>query len=139
MEERLYFHFNQIQHLIRKRWNKHQYSENDLWKWIIHNNIMTINSPPSIFDWKRYLSDYPDLTNAHIRDGMAACRHYLHHGLFEDRKCYKLNSNDEYRLDLDIHKFKNHPEIMTRVKGILSDWAALYYYTENHDKIQINY
>ena len=139
MEEKIYFYFTQIQDLIRKRFNKNEYSEDNLWKWVIHNNIITTNSPPAIFDWRRYLTDHPDLTNANIRNGMDACRHYLHHGIFEARKCYKLNSNDEYRLDLDIHKFKNHPEIMTRVKGILADYAALFYYIENHDNIQMNY
>ena len=46
------------------------------------------------FDWKYYVNIYPDLQRAKINTEEKAINHYLKHGIKENRKTYKINTQN---------------------------------------------
>ena len=44
-----------------------------------------------MFEWKQYLSNYPDLTDAGIDTHEKALNHFVNHGIHEGRTCTPLN------------------------------------------------
>ena len=78
-------------------------SDNKCIEHAIRASVALVEKKPSVFDWRRYIKDYPDLQRAlgkqgpvHVND--ATC-HYLNHGRKESRKKYKLGTKEQYVYD----------------------------------------
>ena len=85
----------------------------------VRNTIILVNlGKPSIFDWRRYIQDYPDLQRRLGKNGNITCAdatcHYLNHGINENRKKFKLGTNEPYEYDFDWKKYnKLNPDVFT--------------------------
>ena len=93
------------------------------------------NTPPSVFDWKRYIRDYPDLqrafgrgTQVHVND---ATSHYLNYGIRENRSVFILGTNDPYVYDFDWEKYnKLNPDVFTGRNRYLGKWYCFRHWCE---------
>ena len=72
------------------------YSDSKCVEHAIQASVVNDSKAPSIFDWKRYIKEHPDLQRTfgkggpvHVND--ATC-HYLSHGIKEGRKKYILGT-----------------------------------------------
>jgi len=90
--------------------------------------VVDASKKPSVFDWKRYIKDHPDLQRAlgkgrpvHVND--ATC-HYLSHGIKENRKKYILGTNEPYVYDFDWKMYdKLNPDVFTqRHRTNVGEW-----------------
>jgi hypothetical protein len=84
----------------------------------IRKSLAVVNRIPSVFDWKRYINDYPDLQHAfgknkelHVYD---ATRHYLNHGIREKRSAFIFGTNKPYVYDFEWEMYdKLNPDVFT--------------------------
>ena len=90
---------------------------------------------PSVFDWKRYIKDHPDLQRTfgkggpvHVND--ATC-HYLSHGIKESRKKYILGTNEPYVYDFDWKMYdKLNPDVFTQRHRNVGEWHCFRHWCE---------
>jgi glycosyltransferase involved in cell wall biosynthesis len=90
---------------------------------------------PSVFDWKRYIKDYPDLERALGKGGPvnvnAATCHYLNHGRKENRKKYILETDEPYIYDFDWKMYdKLNPDVYTDRKRDVGEWHCFRHWCE---------
>ena len=81
----------------------------------IHASIVEKQNP-AVFDWKRYIKDYPDLQkmfkNGKVVTYSDAICHYLNHGINETRRKYILGTDEPYVYDFDWKMYdKLNPDI----------------------------
>jgi len=83
---------------------------------IRHSIILVDGVKPSVFDWRRYLHDYPDLQKM-FKNGRTvtysdAICHYLNHGINERRNKYIFGTNKPYVYDFDWKLYdKLNPDV----------------------------
>ena len=119
-------HFNEIQKKDRKI-NTPKQAVGIL----LQSSIFDIKTNPKIFDWKRYISTYPDL-QSNLKTPKDAAWHYLLYGIRERRKSYVLNSNEMYE-----HQFnwKDYITINQDLKYLMTDVDAFrHYITEGYSQ-----
>ena len=86
---------------------KNYYAHNnisELWETVIKNSFINTENEASVLDWRRYIS-HSDLVKARLTTVQDACWHYLTYGRKENRKTFKLNSNEPYFYDFDWKKY----------------------------------
>lgn len=94
-------------------------SDNKCIEHAIRASVVVVEKKNSVFDWKRYIKDHPDLQRTFGKDGHvhvndATC-HYLSHGIKECRKKYILGTNEPYVYDFDWKMYdKLNPDIFTQ-------------------------
>ena len=97
--------------------------------------IIEKSKNPSVFDWKRYIADHPDLQRAlgkgkpvHVND--ATC-HYLSHGIKENRKKYILGTDEPYVYDFDWKIYdKLNPDVFTQRDRNVGKWHCFRHWCE---------
>ena len=99
--------------------------------------VVNDSKKTTVFDWRRYIKDYPDLQRAlgkqgpvHVND--ATC-HYLNHGRKESRKKYILGTNEPYVYDFDWKMYdKLNPGVFTeRKRGVIvGEWHCFRHWCE---------
>ena len=112
-------------------------SDNKCIEHAIRASVALVEKKPSVFDWRRYIKDYPDLQRAlgkqgpvHVND--ATC-HYLNHGRKESRKKYKLGTNEPYVYDFDWKMYDklNTGVFRERKRGeIVGEWHCFRHWCE---------
>jgi len=71
------------------------------------------------FDWEYYLSLYEDLRKHGIRTKCQAFKHYLHHGIRENRVCKRPSKKDieeEYHAEQNIDYNRNSASKKVRTR-----------------------
>jgi GT2 family glycosyltransferase len=87
----------------------------------IRASVILVDADNStVFDWRRYLQDHPDvqrrleLNMKNITYSDVTC-HYLNHGLSENRKAYVLGTNQPYIYDFDWKMYDElNPDVFTQ-------------------------
>ena len=101
----------------------------------IRESVIIDSKKPTVFDWKRYIKDHPDLQRAlgkgrpvHVND--ATC-HYLSHGIKENRKKYILGTNEPYVYDFDWKMYdKLNPDVFTQRHRNVGEWHCFRHWCE---------
>lgn len=103
----------------------------------IRKSLAVVNKIPSVFDWKRYIKDYPDLQRAFGKNKQTlaydATLHYLNHGIRENRSVFIFGTNDPYVYDFDWKKYDElNPDVFTqRNRGeIIGKWHCFRHWCE---------
>ena len=98
--------------------------------------VVDDSKKPTVFDWKRYIKDHPDLQWAFGKGGPvcvndATC-HYLSHGLREGRKTFILGTNEPYVYDFDWKIYdKLNPDVFTqRHRTNVGEWHCFRHWCE---------
>ena len=111
-------------------------SDNKCVEHAIRESVIIDSKKPTVFDWKRYIKDHPDLQRAlgkgrpvHVND--ATC-HYLSHGIKENRKKYILGTNEPYVYDFDWKMYdKLNPDVFTqRHRTNVGEWHCFRHWCE---------
>lgn len=98
--------------------------------------VVNDSKETTVFDWKRYIKDHPDLQRTfgkkgpvHVND--ATC-HYLNHGRKESRKKYILGTNEPYVYDFDWKIYdKLNPDVYTqRHRTNVGEWHCFRHWCE---------
>ena len=114
---------------------------NELWETVIKKSF--INNEASVLDWKRYLSQ-PDLVKARLITVQDACWHYLTYGRKENRKTFKLNSDEPYFYDFDWKKYLDINRDVSTLNEIetFTHWLQYGYSnkrtTDENDRYKLN-
>jgi hypothetical protein len=101
----------------------------------VRASVEVVEKKNSVFDWRRYIKDHPDLQRAlgkhgpvHVND--ATC-HYLNHGRKESRKKYKLGTNEPYVYDFDWKMYdKLNPDVFTQRHRNVGEWHCFRHWCE---------
>lgn len=102
----------------------------------IRASIVLIDAKkPSVFDWKRYIKDYPDLQHVFWKGGQVnvgdATHHYLKYGIHEKRRAYILGTNEPYVYDFDWEIYdKLNPDVYTQREQNLGKWYCFRHWCE---------
>ena len=112
-------------------------SDNKCVEHAIRASVVVIDSKKTtIFDWKRYIKDHPDLQRVYGKHGPvhvndATC-HYLSHGIKECRKKYILGTDEPYVYDFDWKMYdKLNPDVYTqRHRTNVGEWHCFRHWCE---------
>ena len=93
---------------------------------------------PDMFDWRRYLNDYPAMHNWYKRhytvvNEKQVCRHYLEKGRNQGKNAYVVNSDKPYVYNFDWKLYLNenpHIIIPKCADAFMSEWIAFSYLCE---------
>jgi len=97
--------------------------------------VVNDSKKTTVFDWKRYIADHPDLQRAlgkgrlvNVND--ATC-HYLSHGIKENRKKYILGTDEPYVYDFDWKIYdKLNPDVFTQRHRNVGEWHCFRHWCE---------
>lgn len=98
-------------------------------------SVEVVEKKVTVFDWRRYIQDHPDLQRAfgkggpvHLND--ATC-HYLSHGKREKRKVFILGTNEPYVYDFDWKMYdKLNPDVFIQRHRNVGEWHCFRHWCE---------